>query len=238
MMKFFPIFLILISLASCSSGPESIPGKGGIFGTITAESHKDIIAKASKDNDGFYGGDGKVVFTEQMVNYEKLNELFVCVLDPSFLGGNEHLLFAKDKKMSQKSLAIAKGDRLWVQNNSSRTLTFFIAGEDDNIQVFSPTKPGERSVITVQQVGELELGSDENESLMTTLLSRKGLVGQQHSSGDKYSLGNLSPGQYKIIFWFWRLGFVEKTIYVKAGENIEINQILSVDKIMQSKNET
>lgn len=238
MMKIFPIFLILIIFASCSSAPEITPGKGTIYGTISAESHKDIIAKASKDNDGFYGGDGKVVFNEQMVNYEKLKELFVCVLDPAFLGGNDHLLMASNEKISQRSLAIAKGDRLWVQNNSSKTLTFFIAGVGDDIQVYSPTKPGERSVITVQQEGELELGSDENESLMTTLLSRKGLVGQQHSSGDKYSVENLNPGQYKIIFWFWRLGFVEKTIFIKAGENIELNQILSVDKIMQSKNET
>lgn len=238
MTKFYPIFLILISLVSCSSGPEIIPGKGAIYGTISAESHKDIIAKASKDNDGFYGGDGRVVFTEQMVNYEKLKELFVCVLNPTFSGGNDHLLIASNEKMSQRSLAIAKGDKLWVQNNSSKTLTFFIAGRGDDIQVYSPTKPGERSVITVQQEGELELGSDENESLMTTLLSRRGLVGQQHSSGDNYLVENLNPGQYQILFWFWRLGFVEKTIFIKAGENIEINQILSVDKIMQSKNET
>jgi hypothetical protein len=238
MIKNLPVFLILITLLSCSSAPEITPGKGAVYGSITAESHKDIIAKASKDDGSVYGGNGRVVFTEQMVNYEKLKELFVCVLDPAFSGGNEHLLFASDEKMSQRSLAIAKGDRLWVQNNSSRTLTFFIAGRGDDIQVYSPTKPGERSAITIQQEGELELGSDENESLMTTLLSRRGLVGQQHSSGEKYSVENLNPGQYKILFWFWRLGFIEKTIIIKAGENIELNQILSVDKIMQSKNET
>ena len=241
MIKISPVFLILIALVSCSSMPEVIPGKGAVYGTITAESHKDVIAKAKGGGDiygGIYGDNGKVVFTEQMVNYEKLKELFVCVLDPSFSGGNDHLLIANNEKMSHRSMAIAKDDRLWVQNNSSRTLTFFIAGGDDEIQVYSPIKPGERSVIIVQQEGELELGSDENESLMTTLLSRRGLVGQQHSSGDKYSVENLNPGQYKILFWFWRLGFVEKTIFIKAGENIELNQILSVDRILQSKNET
>ncbi|MZH02515.1 MAG: hypothetical protein F3745_03705 [Nitrospinae bacterium] len=238
MKKNITIFLILFSLISCSSGPEVIPGKGAVYGTITAESHKDIIAKASKSGGGIYGDDGKVVFNEKMVNYDKLKELFVCLLDPSFSGGNDHLLIANNKRMSQKSLALAKGDRLSVQNNSSQTLTFFIAGGDDDIQVFSPVKPGQRSVITVQMVGDLELGSDENESLTTTLLSRRGLVGQQHSSGDKYSFEKLNPGQYKILFWFWRLGFIEKTIFIKAGENIRINQTLSVDKIMQSKNET
>lgn len=237
MKKIYPVILILVSLVSCSSGPEVIPGKGAVYGTITAESHKDVIAKASRSGGGFYD-DGKVVFSDLMVNYEKLKELFVCVLDPSFSGGNNHLLIANNENMSQRSLALAKGDRLTIQNNSSQTLTFFIAGGEDDIQVFSPAKPGKRSVITVQMEGELELGSDENESLTTILLSRRGLVGQQHSSGDNYSFENLSPGQYKILYWFWRLGFVEKTIYIKEGENIEINQILSVDKIMQSKNET
>ncbi len=231
--------LILMALASCSSAPEVVPGKGAVYGTIEARSHKDILAKASKQGRDAYGEEeGGIVFTDQMVNYGNLKELFVCLLDPSFQGGNEHLLIANNDKMSQRSLPVAKGDRLWVRNDTSETLTFFLAGSGNSIQVFSPVKPGERSVVTVELEGELELGSDENESLTTTLLSRKGLTAQQHSSGDRYSIEKLSPGSYKIIFWFWRLGFVEKDIIVNDGENVEINQILSVDKILESKNET
>ena len=38
-------------------------GKGAIYGTISAESHKDIIAKASKGDDGgVYSNNGQVVF--------------------------------------------------------------------------------------------------------------------------------------------------------------------------------
>ena len=124
-----------------------------------------------------------------------------------------------------------------MQNNSSKTLTFFLAGQDDSIQVYSPIKSGEKSVITVEQEGILELGSDENDGLMTTLFSRSGLIGQKHSSGDEYLFEKLEPGTYKILFWYWRLGYIEKSIMIKAGENIKLNQILSVDKIMASKND-
>ncbi len=229
-------FLALFILSACASGPAVVPGKGAVYGAISADSHKDIIAKAEKNADGLYLEKGEVVFTQQMINYHQLKELYVCLLDPSFSGGNDHLLIADNDNMSQRSLAIARGDKLWVQNNTSKTLTFYLAGQGDDIQVYSPIKPGERSVITVEQEGNLELGSDENEKLVTSLISRANLKSQKHSSGEQYSFENLEPGSYKIIFWFWRLGYIEKNIIIKAGENIELNQVLSVDKIMASKN--
>ena len=97
MKKTFTILLILVALASCSSVPEFVSGKGTVYGTISADSHKDIIAKASKGKDGIYGKNGKVIFTDKMVNYNNLKELFVCLLDPSFPGGNDHSLIATMK---------------------------------------------------------------------------------------------------------------------------------------------
>jgi hypothetical protein len=237
MKKFLTTVLIVISLNACSSAPEIVPGKGAIYGTISAESHKDVIAKASKGDGGIYGNNGQVVFKKGMMNYQKLKELYVCLINPSFKTGKDHLLIADNDRMSHRSLAIGRGDRLWVQNNSSKTLTFFLAGQDDSIQVYSPVNPGGRSVIEVEQEGSLELGSDENEALITTLFSRAGLISQMHSSGDEYLFEDLDPGQYKILFWFWRLGFIEKNIIIKAGENIKLNQVLSVDKIMANKND-
>jgi hypothetical protein len=237
MTKFLTTILILIFLSACSSAPEIVPGKGALYGTISAESHKDIIAKASKEDVGIYGNNGQIVFEKGMVNYNQLKELHVCLINSSFKSGKDHLLIADNDRMSHRSLAIAKGDKLWVQNNSSKTLTFFLAGQDDSIQVYSPVNPGERSVIEVEQEGALELGSDENEALITSLISRTGLINQIHSSGDEYIFKNLDPGQYKILFWFWRLGFIEKNIIIKAGENIKLNQVLSVDKIMANKND-
>jgi hypothetical protein len=231
------IFLLLVVLYSCSSAPEIVPGKGAVYGTITANSHKDILAKASKKKEGAYGGLGGIIFTEQMVNYPELKELFVCLVDTSLQGGKDHLITVSNQKLSHRSLAIGKGDRLTIQNDSTETLTFYLAGKDEDIQMYSPIKSGESASLIVESEGDLELGSDENESLQATLLSRRGLVGQQHSSGDNYIFKNLQPGQYKILFWFWRLGLIEKNIVIKAGENIELNQILSVDKILDSKNE-
>jgi hypothetical protein len=233
----YTILLLAVFLYSCSSVPEIIPGKGAIYGTITANSHKEILAKASKNKDDIYAGIGGIIFTDQMVNYPELKELFVCLLDPSSQGGKDHLLIVDNEKMSHRSLAIGKGDKLTIQNNSSKTLTFFLAGKDEDIQVYPSIKPGERSSLTVQLEGDLELGSDEDESLQTTILSRRGLIGQQHKSGEQYSFENLSPGSYEILFWFWRLGLVEKNIRINAGENINLNQVLSVDKILESKNE-
>ena len=121
MKKTFTILLILVALASCSSVPEIVSGKGAVYGTISADSHKDIIAKASKGKDGIYGKNGKVIFTDKMVNYHNLKELFVCLLDPSFPGGNDHSLIATNENMSYRSMAIATGhDRrqYWVRKES------------------------------------------------------------------------------------------------------------------------
>jgi hypothetical protein len=237
MKNIYSILLLLVFLCSCTSIPAVIQGKGAVYGTIKANSHKDILAKASKKKDGLYAGLEGIIFTDKMVNYPKLKELFVCLLDSSSNGGKNHLLIVNNQKMSHRSFALGSGDQLSIQNNSTETLTFFLAGKDEDFQIFPPIKPGERSSLKVELEGYLELGADENESLQTTILARRGLIGQQHTSGDQYSFENLKPGQYKILFWFWRLGLIEKNIIIKAGENIEINQILSVDKILESKNE-
>ena len=40
--------LVLFFLVNCASGPAIVPGKGAVYGKISAQSHKDIIAKAVK----------------------------------------------------------------------------------------------------------------------------------------------------------------------------------------------
>jgi hypothetical protein len=230
--------LVILALSSCSTAPEIIPGRGAVYGTISAESHKDIKAKASKKGNGFYSNDGKIVFTSQMINYDNLKELYVCLIDPGYSGGNEHLITVGKNSVSHRSLAVATGDRLWVQNNTPQTLTFYLAGTDDAIQVFPAVKPNERSAISINLTGELELGSEENEGLNIKIFSRHGMIVQQHSTGDYYAFENLHPGKYNLLFWFWRLGFIEKEISVQAGSNIRLDQILSVDKIMAGKNDS
>ena len=83
MTKSLLLLFLLVVFISCSSAPEIVPDKGAVYGTISAESHKDILAKASKNKDGIYKKKGGIIFTEKMVNYQQLKELFVCLIDPS-----------------------------------------------------------------------------------------------------------------------------------------------------------
>ncbi|MGV7220803.1 MAG: hypothetical protein ACQ9MH_04690 [Nitrospinales bacterium] len=232
---FFIIIAFIIS--GCAGGPKVEQGKAAIYGTVKTDSHKDLIAKAAKRRDVEYSIGGNVVYTKDMVNYDEIKEIYVCLLDPNFSGGNEHSLVANKSGFSLRSIAAAPGDILRVKNNTSHILNFFIADLEDGIQMFEPIEPGNEGSIIITLQGDIELSSEEDERLIVSILSRPGLISRKVSSGDSYSFEHLEPNTYGIIFWFWRLGYIEKKYVVEAGKNSRVNETLSVDRVIKNKDE-
>ncbi len=226
----------MIMLAGCASAPEIVPGKGAIYGIVSADSHKAIVKKAATSGDPDYRDEaGNVLYDKHMVNYHNLKELYVCLIDPQYPGGQEHVLVAGETGMSLRSLVIAEGDTLRIQNNTSHTQSFFISAIEETkegFQAFPPLSPGTEGTFTITLQGDLELSSEENARLITSILSRNGLVGRRHSSGSQYAFERLAPGTYDVLFWFWRLGYIQHTVQVKAGTNLRLDETLSVDKII------
>lgn len=227
----------MIVLAGCGTSPPPIvPGKGAIYGIVSADSHKAIVEKALTSGDPDYRDEaGNILYDKHMVNYSRLKELYVCLIDPQYPGGHEHVLVAGETGMSLRSLAIAPGDTLRIRNNTAHTQSFFISdieGTKEGFQAFPPLSPGAEGAFTITLHGDLELGSEENERLVTSILSRKGLRGHRHSSGSAYAFERLTPGTYDVVFWFWRLGYIQRTVQVQAGTNLRLDEILSVDKII------
>lgn len=240
-MRSLPISLSLAwmtLLSGCAGPPEIVPGKGAIYGIVSANSHKAIVAKAATGEHPYLGTeDGVMFYDEHMVNYYDLEELYVCLIDPTYSGGREHVLVADATGMSLRSLVMAEGDRLRIRNHTSRTQSFFLSDLEktkEGIQIFSPLSPGAERVFSITLKGDLELSSEEDERLITSILSRKGLRGRRYSSGSLYAFERLAPGKYDVLFWFWRLGSIQHQVHVQAGRNIRLDETLSVDKIIPS----
>lgn len=223
-------------VTGCVTAPAIVPGKGAIYGIVSADSHKAIVEKAASGIDAEYSAeDGKIVYTKEMINYRNLEELYVCLIDPNYSGGKEHLLVMDESGMSLRSLALAKGDKLRVRNSTPRTQDVFVSAIDDTeqgFQAFPPLRPGTESVFTITVEGDLEFRSEEDEHLVTSLLSRNGLIGRRQSSGSFYAFERLAPGTYDVLFWFWRLGYVQHRIDVRTGQNVRLDQTLSVDRVI------
>lgn len=235
--KLFFASILIVILAGCAGGPKAVPGKSAVYGVVKTESHKDLVAKAAKNIDVEYSMGGEIVYNKHMVNYNKIDEIYVCLIDPNFSGGNEHSLVASNSGFSLRSLALAPGDKLRIKNKTPRTQNFFIADLGDGFQMFPPIEPGKEGSITVNLKGEIELGSEEDDRLIVSILSRSGLISRRISSGQSYAFERLEPNAYGIIFWFWRLGYIEKRFVAEPGKNLRMNQALSVDRIILSKNE-
>ena len=219
-------------------------GKGSVYGNVTARPHKDYVRKAvdraSKniivEDPELYGAsaDGKIVYNDTMVNYE-LVDVYAILLNPAAKPGKVHEVEAEgDEDQKPRALAVAFGDIIRIKNATSKPLTYFLADiNGDSIQEISLLPPGGSADMTVELVGDLELTTDEDDSLITAVLSREGLQSQRVRSGSTYAFPNINPGEYDLLFWFWRLGILKRKVTVEAGEHTDVDGVLSVDTVVR-----
>ena len=222
-------------LWGCATGPEIMQGKGNIFGQVDARPHKEFLAKAQRGapDDYMVHGADKIIYTREMVNYDALDEIYVGLIHPDHIGPAEHALTINDDRPSLRSILVGQGDVLKVRNNSVRTLSFYLIDPaSDDIQEYPALRPGQSAGLPVNLEGSLELGADEDDALVVSILSVKNLVSRQVSSGGTYEFTALDPGTYDVLFWFWRLGKIERRVVVQSGTNNRIDETLSVDRII------
>lgn len=233
-MKKIFAFVLATLLSGCVTGPEIEAGKGNIFGKVTARSHKEFLAKYQVAGKavGYERIDGKEIrFSDEMVNYETLDEVYVGLIAPHLNQQVEHALTITGAGASRQSALVAMGDTIKVENNTSGSLTFYLINPTtDDVQEYPPVPAGQSAVMSVDMEGFLELGADEEDGLTVNILSVKNLVSQQLRSGQVYAFTGLNPGTYDVLFWFWRLGKLEHRVEVQAGVNFQLNETLAIDR--------
>ncbi len=232
--------LAVLMLTSCANAPDVIPGKGGIYGRLSADSHPAFNKKLeSNQGSGSVYGDTQAndaKYRDNMVDYHQLDELYVGLIQPN-LSPQQHQLTATSEGMSSHSLALAVGDTLQLHNNSTQSQRFYIAETADTgegIQTFPTLEAGATANYKIDLEGDLELLSEDNENLKTLLFAKKNMLAKRVSSGDSYQFGNLDPGSYQLIFWYWRLGKIQQIVQVRAEENSRVDKTLTVDSVIKA----
>jgi hypothetical protein len=222
------IAVIGVLLAGCQS--VELPtqkGMGNIHGRVTARPHKDYVAKAKAKSDAKIRGDydttedGSLVYNATMVNYDELDDVYVGLIGANRKPGSVHALKAEDDGFTPSSVALAVGDFLRITNAASRPLTFFLAGiSSDAFDELPALAPGASGEIKITSSGGFELAADEDERISAAILARLGMQVQRISSGAHYKFINLKPGEYRMLFWYWRLlGTVERKVVVAADRS-------------------
>jgi len=228
-------------LAGCVTGPDIIKGKGNVFGVVTARPHKQFVAKYDKPGGDVVeeygvkaGGGGGIAYAPSMVNYDTLDEIYVGLLDPKGTPASTHAVTVTDGGMTPPAIAVATGDTLRIRNDSARTQTFFIADPNsDAIVETAAVSSGASADLRVPFAGILEVGSDEDERLSGAVLSLPGMTAKRVTSGQPYSFVGLDPGPYGLVFWYWRLGMMEKSVRVPLEKSIQVDATLSVDTLVR-----
>ena len=240
-----PVPLLAADHSAAPKAPRLAEGMGSVYGDVTARPHKDYLKKAkeqardttpSSSDDGKYAtsADGSIVYNDTMVNYERI-DIYAILLNPAAKPGRVHEVEAEnDGGLAPPALAVAKGDVIRIENGTSKPLTFFLADiNGDAIQDLPELAPGATADMTVELVGDLELTTDEDERLSVAVLSREGLQSQRIQSGSSYDFFDMPPGEYDLLFWFWRLGSLSQRVTIVAGEHTRVDGVLSVDTIVR-----
>lgn len=233
-------FLSVLILSACADAPKVITGKGGVYGTLSADSHPAFSKKlesAHGDSSMYVEKNAAGInYQENMVNYAMLDELYVGIVQANS-PAQQHQLTATTEGMSRKSIALAVGDTLQIHNNTNRSQSFFVAqtpSSGESIQTFPVLAPGATASYKIELEGDLELLSEDNERLKTAIFSQKNMLAKRVSSGDSYQFDNLDPGSHQLIFWYWRLGKIKQTVQIQAEENLRVDKILTVDSVINS----
>ncbi len=233
------LFLLsALLLAACSAQtPRVTADKGAVYGVLTAQANSAFREKyRQSDTSSVYGTEKEtgIVYQDDMLNYPALDELYVGLVGQA-LSSQQYTVHVTAEGMSPRSQALAVGDVLRVYNDTGREQSFFITQTPDNgdgIQSFPALAAGSSANYPVLLAGTLELLSENDVNLKTSLLSRKNMAVKRLKNGETYQFENLNPGQYELIFWYWRLGKIAQKIEVKAGESVRVDKSLSVDSIM------
>ena len=238
-----PVAALAADHSDAPKVPRLAEGTGSVYGDVTARPHKEYRKKAKEmarnapsSSDGKYAtsADGRISYNDTMVNYRRI-DVYAILLNPAAEPGRVHAVEAEnDGGLAPPALAVAKGDVIRIENNSSIPLTFFLADIDgDDIQDLPSLAPGATADMTVELVGDLELTTDEDERLSVAVLSREGLQSQRIRSGSSYDFFDMPPGEYDLLFWFWRLGSLSQRVTIVAGERTRVDGVLSVDTIVR-----
>ena len=229
-------------LGACGTpAPKVIPGKGAVYGTVETRPHKEFVAKVTKpdmfstDPQYVTASDGRIVFSADMVNYNELDDVHVGIIGgPRAQNPRTHRLVVGAKGPEPRSLALAPGDLLQIQNSTPAALTLFLSDrdDDDKFQDIPALEPGGSRTVAIALAGNLEINSEDDERFRVAILSRHGLLARRLRSGAPYQFTNLEPGSYRILFWYWRLGMLEHQVQVEPGRNLRLDETLSVDRIV------
>jgi hypothetical protein len=238
-MKSLIIVSCVVLLFSCQKTfkPTMISGKGAISGTIETRAHSDMIAKTKKaadDDEEDYSASGKIVYSDAMVNYDKLDDIYVGLIGSGSDTKSVVDVIVTEDGFEPRAVAISTGDRIRIFNATPNSLTFYAADlNSDDVEEFAPMAAGARGEITVSLEGLLEIAADERDDLIATVLSQRGMRVRRVTSGETYLFNNLTPGDYRMVFWYWRLGMLERSTSVKASKVTEVNEYLSVDRMFR-----
>ena len=240
-MKKFILVICALLLCSCQSAfkPTMTSGKGAVAGKIETRAHSDMIKKAQDTADNsveeYRTSGGKIVYSDDMVNYNKLDDIYVGLIDSSSEAKSVVEIIVTERGFEPRAVAISTGDRIRIVNATANSLTFYAANlNSDDVEEFAPLAAGASGEITISLEGLLEIAADERDDLIASVLSRRDMQVRRVTSGANYLFNNLTPGDYRMMFWYWRLGMLERQVSVKAGEVTEVNEYLSVDRMFRN----
>jgi hypothetical protein len=244
-MKKFLLICCVLSLPACQSAPkvELSSGKGAVVGKVETRAHKEMIKKAKDtartqskfDRDEYTTLSGKIRYSDKMVNYDKLDDVYVGLISSATVAQPAMKIVATENGFEPRAIAVRTGDKINITNATSIELTFYVVDPNsDAIEELSPLVPGASGEIAIPMEGLLELAADERDDLIASVLSRRGMQTRRVTSGKYYTFNDLSPGNYQMLFWYWRLGLLERPVTIKMGEVTELNEYLSVDRLIKN----
>lgn len=234
--KSMSLFYLLIPalLWGCQSLPEPklMAEMASIYGTISTQSHKQVIEKKRNTLQDLSPYNSMLTESGELIDYKHLKDLFVCLSPAVKTTPKKHLLKMSRDGFEIASLAFNSRDKIEIENHSKQERNLFVTDSSEGFQDLGRLEPGDSKRYAINLTGVLMLGFDEDEREVVHLNVIKNGLCLKKRSGDSYQFESLTPGDYRLHFWYWRLGEQQHAIHLKPKQNRRVDQILSVDRLI------
>jgi hypothetical protein len=241
-MKTLFVLILALSVAGCSAAPKMAPGKSAAQILVKAEPKKGFHPPTGGASYG--GGTADQLASPAnpggpfvTLDYANLYNIVVwlepvAAAPPASTPQTLTIAAPGSKTPDDASVRVAAiGDKLVLQNRSQKADTFYLRDDDGTVSNIGTLGAGQLVAYILKKPGPQSIVSDSLDRVIDRLFVVPSPLYKVSHCNATLTFNDLSPGQYQLKSWHYRLPGTSTSLTLAAGKVAKSTVIIGVNTL-------